>query len=169
MLRLIPFEEARHAHLVPEVTKLLHAAYAPLRAENLHYLASHQGEEKTLERLTEGQGWLIYYEQQLAGTVSLYEGAKKKIACNYYRRPGIWLFGQFAVRPQLQSKGLGSQVMDFLEGEAAGRGALELALDTSEHAHRLIAMYVRRGYEVVDATQWPDVNYRSVILAKKLA
>lgn len=44
-----------------------------------------------------------------------------------------------------------------------------LALDTSERALHLIALYQAKGYRFVEHITSPDVNYRSVILAKVLA
>ena len=116
----------------------------------------------------EGESWIFFFGDQLVGTVSLYEGLKKRMSADYYRNPGVYLFGQFAISPIHQGKGWGSKVMDFVEARAREIGGSELALDTSEHAARLISMYEKRGYEIVSATQWPTVNYRSLILSKKL-
>ena len=38
----------------------------------------------------------------------------------------------------------------------------------TETAGRLIATYLRRGFRIVGEADWPDVNYASVILSKKL-
>src|SRR4051812_15650724 len=138
MLEMVRFSQALHDQHVPPITRILHAAYAPLAAQGMHYLASHQPPSKTLERLLEGFAWLIFWNGKLAGTVSLYEGRTKKIRAPYYEGDGVWLFGQFAIEPALQRGGIGSRVMDFLESEAARLGAAELALDTSENAARLI-------------------------------
>lgn len=166
--RIVPFTTTEHEPLLTELTALLHRAYKPLAEKNLHYTASHQPAEKTLSRITEHKGWIFFLSGRLAGTVSLYEGARKKMTTAYYKRPGVFLFGQFAIDPLLQGRGLGARVMDFLEEEAKRLGAKELALDTSVHAADLIATYSRRGYKIVDEMQWPDVNYRSVIMSKVL-
>ncbi len=166
--RIELFSTAEHFALLPELTALLHRAYRPLAEKNLHYTASHQPAETTHQRITEDRGWIFFVGEELAGTVSLYEGVRKETTCDYYRRPGVYLFGQFAVDPALQGRGIGGRVMKFLENEARQIGARELALDTSEHAADLIATYARRGYVIVDHTQWPDVNYRSVIMSKRL-
>jgi hypothetical protein len=47
-------------------------------------------------------------------------------------------------------------------------GASHLALDTSEHATALIMYYETRGFRFVERVRYPDVNYRSVIMAKRL-
>jgi GNAT superfamily N-acetyltransferase len=163
---IIPFRRTEHAHLVPALTKLLHESYAPLLAAGMNYLASRQDEAKTLERLEEGEGYLFFSGSELAGTVTLYEGVKKRV--DYYQRPGVYLFGQFAIHPVFQGRGWGSRAMDFLEARAKELGARELALDTAETAEKLIRMYEARGYRTVSTHKWPEVIYRSLILSKIL-
>ncbi len=165
--RLELFDEAKHLHLVDPLTELLHAAYAPLAAQGLKYGAAYQLAAKTLERLKEGESYLVFDCEQLIGTVTL--SAENPVgSCEYYKRRGVYSFGQFAIHPSTQGKGLGSAVMDYLEKRAADVGATELALDTSEHAHDLIRMYKKRGYQIVAHTQWDTTNYRSVIMSKDL-
>ena len=167
-MEIVRYRPESHAALVPELTKLLHAAYAPLAAAGMNYLASRQPVEKTGERLQEGESYLFFFENQLVGTVTLTEGVKKRISAEYYQRPGLYVFNQFAIRPGFQGRGWGHRAMDFLEGRAKEKGASELALDTAETAAALIRMYQGRGYRIVSSTQWPDVVYRSVIMAKEL-
>ena len=78
-------------------------------------------------------------------------------------------FTQFAVRTNLQGRGLGTQVMNFIENRAAELGVEYLALDTSERAFDLIEMYKKRGYLEVAKHSWDFTNYKSVVLSKKLA
>jgi hypothetical protein len=56
----------------------------------------------------------------------------------------------------------------LVEGLAREKNVKMLALDTSEHAGQLIALYEAKGYSFVEHVQWPDVNYRSRIFAKAL-
>lgn len=167
-MEIVRYRPEAHAQLVPELTRLLHAAYAPLAAAGMNYLASRQPEEKTRERLLEGESYLFFFENQLVGTVTLTEGVKKRTSADYYLRPGVFLFNQFAIRPGFQGRGWGHRAMDFLEERAREKGASVLALDTAETAEALIRMYEGRGFRIVSSTQWPDVAYRSVILAKQL-
>jgi GNAT superfamily N-acetyltransferase len=104
----------------------------------------------------------------LIGTVTLYKEDLTS-PCEYYRKPGVFSFGQFGIMPSLQGRGLGSFLMDMLESRAKELGALELALDTSERADNLIRMYTKRGYCHVGYTKWDLVNYRSVIMSKTFA
>lgn len=158
--------ETHYAELDP-LTDLLHEAYAPLAAKGMRYLATHQPASKTLERLEEGESYLAFIDNHLIGTVTLYR-EKVSSSCEYYRKQGVFSFGQFAIKPQFQGKGFGSALMDMLELRATELGASELALDTSEHAENLIQMYMKRGYVQVAFTQWDVTNYRSVIMSKHL-
>src|SRR5262245_52497326 len=122
MLEIRPFSPA-YLPLVPELTSLLHEAYAPLAKAGMNYLASRQNEAKTLERLGEGESYLFFFEDQLVGTVTLTEGLRKRTSADYYRQAGVYLFNQFAIRPAFQGRGWGSRVMDFLEKRAKEKGA----------------------------------------------
>lgn len=59
-------------------------------------------------------------------------------------------------------------MLTLVEERASELGLGHLALDTSEQARDLIAYYERRGFRFVEHLRWPDVNYRSVVLAKPL-
>jgi ribosomal protein S18 acetylase RimI-like enzyme len=87
----------------------------------------------------------------------------------WYARPGVALCGQFAVAPELQRRGHGSKLMDFVERRAAAIGASELALDTSERADHLIRFYTNRGYRFVEYIQHEGETYRSAIFSKTLS
>ena len=167
-IRFENFDTALHGDLVDSLTTLLHEAYAPLAAQGMKYLATHQPSSKTRERLLEGESYLAFLGGDLAGTITLYR-EKMQSTCDYYRQAGIFSFGQFAIRHDLKGRGLGSKMMDLVEARAKKLGAKELALDTSEHASELIAMYEKRGYKHVAFTKWEVTNYRSVIMSKPLA
>lgn len=165
--KIIKFNKEAHLDLIEPLTDLLHEAYAPLALKGMRYLATHQSASKTLERLEEGESYLAFYDDELAGTVTL---RKERIesACEHYKKAGVYSFGQFAIKPKFQSFGFGSLMMNMIEERAKELGAIELALDTSEQADNLIAMYEKRGYRHVAYVQWDITNYRSVILSKNL-
>lgn len=162
---IFQFDPILHAAYVEPLTSMLHEAYAPLAARGLRYLATHQPPSKTLERLCEGESYLALLGDDLIGTVTLYR-EKFQSTCEYYRRPGVFSFGQFAIRSASQGCGYGAKLMGIVEERARELGASELALDTSEHAAELIATYQRRGYKIVSHTQWDVTNYRSVIMSR---
>ena len=98
------------------------------------------------------------------------EEDKSDFKTPWYDRADVCFFSQFAVDPLYQKSGLGSKVMNFLENEAKKRDFEEVALDTSEKATGLIKYYEKRGYRFIEHIQWDlnIVNYRSIILSKKL-
>lgn len=59
-------------------------------------------------------------------------------------------------------------LLSLVEQRARELNVRMLALDTSEHATHLIALYEAKGYAFVEHIQWRDVNYRSMIVAKPL-
>lgn len=151
VFRIVRFDVQIHLNLIETMTFLLHEAYAPLALRGMKYLATHQPAEATLKRLEDGEAYLGFLNKELIGTVTLYS-EKVTSACEYYKKTGVFSFGQFAVKLNHQGFGYGSLMMDFIENRAKELGALELALDTSEHADDLIRMYEKRGYRFVAHT-----------------
>ena len=149
------------------ITQLLHAAYAPLAEAGMRYVASHQDVAATRRRMSHGETFVAVRADAVVGTITLAE-AQATHCSPFYDRPDVASFGQFAVLPALQRQGIGSRLMDIVEARAREKGVAELALDTSEHAHALIAMYTKRGYRFIEYSRWDIVNYRSVILSKRL-
>ncbi|RYD28053.1 MAG: GNAT family N-acetyltransferase [Verrucomicrobiaceae bacterium] len=154
---------------IPQITRLLHEAYAPLAAMNLRFTANHQDDAVTLSRLTRGFSWVAELDGEIVATVTLYPPALEAGCCPWYSEPGVVSFGQFAVRPDLQRLGLGRRLIALLENEAASRGATELALDTAEPAHHLIRWYEKLGFRFIQFADWSSTNYRSVVMSKTLS
>ena len=149
------------------ITRLLHAAYAPLAAAGMRYVASHQDVATTRRRVAKGETFVAVRDEAVIGIITLAE-AHATHGSPFYDRPDVASFGQFAVLPAVQRQGIGSRLMDIVEARAREKGVVELALDTSEHAEALIAMYTKRGYRFIEYSKWDIVNYRSVILSKRL-
>jgi GNAT superfamily N-acetyltransferase len=149
------------------ITRLLHEAYAPLAAAGMRYVASHQDIATTRRRTAKGETFVAVRDDAVVAVITLAE-AEATHGSTFYDRPDVVSFGQFAVLPALQRQGIGSRLMDIVEDRARAKGVAELALDTSEHAEALIAMYTKRGYRFIEYSQWDGVNYRSVILSKRL-
>lgn len=152
---------------VSAITALLHAAYAPLAEAGFRYLASHQDDDVTLRRLGAGWPYVGELSGQLVATVTL-RASEPDSACEWYRRPEVFTFGQFAVLPALQRSGIGRRLIRMIEQDATIRGATELALDTSEGAVHLRDWYSRLGYRFIQHVSWHETNYRSVVLSKSL-
>jgi GNAT superfamily N-acetyltransferase len=152
---------------VSELTELLHRAYKPLLDMGLRFVATWQDDSITLDRITKGKCFLATLDGRVVATVTLYD-PQYTSGCPWYDRDDVAHFGQFAVEPTLQGRGIGNAMMDYVETLATKHSTAELALDTSELAHHLIDYYSRRGYRFIEHTQWPEVNYRSVIMSKTL-
>jgi len=150
-----------------EITELLHLAYNALAQQGLHYNASHQPTSQTQERLARGQSFVATCQNRLVGTISLYEGGPRSYH-QYYKREGLYYFGQFAVHPEFQGHGIAKKLYQTVEDLAKWQGGTEIALDTAEPARDLIDTYQRWGFKIVDTANWDSTNYASVIMAKPL-
>ncbi|MCX8997043.1 GNAT family N-acetyltransferase [Rhizobiaceae bacterium BDR2-2] len=152
---------------ITELTDLLHRAYARLAAMGLRYMATHQSETVTLERIDQGECYVAVAEGRLVGTI-VFKEAARTAGSPWLDRPEIASLGQFAVDPGLQAQGLGRRLLDFVEGRARQTGAREIALDTAEPATHLVQWYGRCGYRLIEHVRWSHTNYRSVIMSKPL-
>ena len=163
----ILIRDLRASDSVPEITELLHAAYAGLAAQGFRYVASHQDDDVTRRRLGRGFPLIVECADRMIGTVTLFP-PNPEAPVAWYRRPDVHYFGQFGLLPEFQGRGIGDRMLDEVEQRARVRGAAELALDTAEGATWLIAWYQRRGHRFIEYVQWPVTNYRSVVMSKGL-
>ncbi len=152
---------------IPEITALLHRAYGQLAAQGMRYLASHQNDKTTQERLAHGTSFLAIKDGAIVGTISVY-GPYPGSEALFYRQEDVYHFGQYAVDPTLQGSGLGKRLYQTVEDHCRANNIKTLALDTAETADHLIALYQRWGFSIVDRVKWDEVNYKSVIMAKEL-
>lgn len=152
-----------------ELTELLHRAYRELAEAGLRFTATHQTVETTARRVQEGECWVAELDGKLVGTIVwVRPDPEDRVA--YYRHPHVAHFGQFGVCPHHRGLGIGQALLQRVEQEAAHAGYTELALDTSENATHLIALYEKWGYAQVATHDWrPGVNYLSVVMSKPLA
>lgn len=153
---------------VDEITAMLHEAYEPLAAGGMRFVASHQDSAMTRRRLDQGDTIVAVDQGRIVGIVTLAR-ADATGGAPFYDAPGVASFGQFAVRPSHQRRGIGRTLLGLVEDRARELRVQCLALDTSEHAADLIAFYQSLGFHVVAFHRWSTVNYRSVIMAKDLA
>lgn len=153
---------------IAALTDMLHAAYRPLAEAGMRYVASYQDVATTQRRMANGETIVAETTCGLIGTVTWRLPGVRESTSVHYTRPDVASFGQFAVAPAYQGRGIGSRLLTFVEDCSRLAGVSELALDTSEHASALIEFYGARGYRFVEFVQWDVVNYRSVILSKSL-
>lgn len=152
---------------IAELTALLHRSYARLADMGLRFMATHQTEAVTLERINQGECYVAISEGQLVGTI-IFKPAERSSGSPWLDLAQVASLAQFAVSPDLQAQGLGGRLMDFVEQRALETGAQEIALDTAEPAKHLVEWYGRRGYRIIEHIQWGHTNYGSVIMSKSL-
>ncbi len=133
----------------------------------LNFIATFQSVEYTQKYFKKGECYVLVSGEKLLGAV-FYDTSMWDDVPDIYKLSDSVLIGKFAVEPELQNKGLGSKLMDFVEAHAKLNKKNRVVLDTSEKAFHLIDYYQKRGYKYIHHWQWPDVNYKSVILSKEL-
>jgi len=149
------------------LTALLHRAYRVLGDAGLNYTAVDQDVETTRSRMRGADSHVAVVDRRVVGTVLLHGDDPHRPACA--REPDMAYVSQFAVEPALQSRGIGSALLDHVERAARQRGFRSLALDTAEPAAHLVRFYSRRGYAVIGHVRFPGKTYRSVVMARSLA
>ncbi|MBL8990159.1 MAG: GNAT family N-acetyltransferase [Phycisphaerae bacterium] len=160
---------------IPELTELLHRAYAKQTAMGLHALASHQSPEVTRSRVSKGECFVAVaserapegVRERLVGTIMFQEPAWGK-GPRWFQRPDVCNFSQFAVEPSMQGSGIGLLLLEAVERRAAELGFRELALSTAEPDANLVRFYRNRGFRDVEHYDWGVTNYTSLIMSKAL-
>ena len=81
-------------------------------------------------------------------------------------QPDHLLLDNIAVRPDMQGRGLGRQLIAFAEAEARRLGHAELRLYTHETMTENIALYTRLGF--VETGRGREAGYYRVFMTKQL-
>ena len=162
------YRYVRPSDNIDAITEMLHEAYGALAKHGMRFVASHQDSETTRKRMSRGETIVAEDAGEIVGVVTL-KHANQTHGSAFYERPDVAGFGQFAVRPSHQGRGIGATLLNLVERLAIERGVQQLALDTAENATDLVAMYEAKGYSFVEYVKWSDTNYRSVVLAKDLS
>ncbi|MEO1535847.1 MAG: GNAT family N-acetyltransferase [Planctomycetota bacterium] len=157
---------------IPEITSLLHRAYARQRALGLDPLAGRQDDSTTLDRVLASEAYLALANHagvELIVGIILFNEHEKVSFPPSFLEPGTAHFAMFAVDPQLQGIGVGVMLLERCERRALETGADRLALSMAEPDTSLRRYYERRSYDFIEHWKWPYTNYRSVILARQIA
>lgn len=152
---------------IEELTDILHKSYKQLKDRGYYSLATHQTAEITKRRIAEGKCLVAVVDEKMIGTLT-YVPAVNASGHEWYNQKNVGICRQFGVIPEMQRTGIGTALLAEAEKLAMEEGTTELALDTVGEAGDLVDYYVRRGFRKVGEAQWKEVNYRSVILSKKL-
>jgi len=178
--------ELRPTDSYEEITSLLHRAYARQVAMGLQPLAGRQDVETTKKRCSSGRCFVAVMDgvgmdgaergriakgtsarERIVGIILFHEVEDAR-GPEWFARPDVDSFSQFAVDPDVQGKGIGQILLEMVERRAREAGAKELGLSMAEPDEQLMSFYLRRGYRFVQHWQWPYTNYRSAILSKTL-
>jgi GNAT superfamily N-acetyltransferase len=161
---------------IPEMTGLLHRAYAKQMAMGLKPLAGRQDDSVTKKRVFAGECYVAVehvplqagkVQQRIVGTILFHE-VEEAEGPPWFTTDGVASFSQFAVDPDLQGHGIGASLLEKVEARTVETGCNELACSMAEPDTDLLNWYIKRGYRFVEHWQWPYTNYRSAILSKKL-
>jgi ribosomal protein S18 acetylase RimI-like enzyme len=165
---MISVREWKETDDIEYITNLLHRAYAEHASQGLHFLASHQSVEVTRKRVRSGITLLALFNQTIVGTITIKIRSEASYG-DYMTSEKIASFSQLAIDPNYRGKGWGSILIKHAEKVAIEKGCSELALDTSQHATKLINFYSELGFEIKGKADWrPTVNYESWIMVKIL-
>jgi GNAT superfamily N-acetyltransferase len=160
---------------IPDITKLLHRAYAGQVAMGLRPLAGRQDDETTRRRCHSGECYLAViddpartpHSERIVGVILFHE-VEPDQGPPWFQNKFVDSFSQFAVDPDVQGKGIGLHLLNTAEDRAKSCGASELACSMAEPDSNLLNFYFKRGYRFIEHWQWPYTNYRSAILSKSL-
>jgi ribosomal protein S18 acetylase RimI-like enzyme len=143
---------------VPELRKLVNAAYRELLEMGLNYTGATQDEAVTRERMQGSVTLVAVLDGSMVATMTLEE----------HKNPPSLYLNQLAVAPKLRGIGLARLLFDWAECEARLRKLPCLKLDTATRAGHLVDLYTRYGFAVTERVQWSGKNYESYIMRKDL-
>lgn len=101
----------------PEITALLHRAYAVHAARGLRFYASYQDADVTRERAGEGECYLALVDGVIVATITALPAGRQS-ECSWYARSDTASMGQLAVDPAFQRRGIGTSLMNLAEERA---------------------------------------------------
>lgn len=155
---------------VPELTRLLHRAYAELGRAGLNFTAVDQDETTTLRRASGGETWVVVEADRIVATMTISWPAEAALGAltPEATRPGRAWLNQLAVDPSHRGEGLARRLRDEGYAWCLARGATSIGLDTARPARHLIDLYSTWGFRVVATVQWPGKTYGSVIMTRPL-
>lgn len=152
-----------------EITQLLHVGYAERVEEGLHYSATDQTVQKTIERVGDGVCLVALLNGKLVGTISyrlistIDNKDKKWFHDDLYLHPK-----QFAVHPEYKRMGIGKKIWQKLDEIAFENNVGSIITDTSEKAIWLGRWNESAGRLKVGYVSFPSTNYYSIIRRKPI-
>lgn len=150
----------------PWILELTHRAYASIRELGLDFPAASADLNMVENNINLNQCYVLLIDNVIISTVSIVKAESVRKVIDYpFDLPFIWWF---ATDPNYGRKGIGKRLLDQVE-EFVRRDlrASAVTLATSTLHPWLIAMYIRRGYELVYESKTVERG-GSVILKKNL-
>jgi len=102
------------------------------------------------------------------GAVLAFDGETPVGSGRFERRADCIYIGRLSVPPEYRGQGIGSAMMDALEGIGRADGFAEALLGVRTAIPRNIELYRRRGYEIVATYPHPRGTELIVDMVKKL-
>lgn len=159
---------------IPEITKLLHRAYAAQVAMGLAPLAGRQDDATTARRCNSGECYVATIKdatsargERIVGIILFHEEEPDQ-GPPWFQNAHVDSFSQFAVDTDMQGRGIGRVLLETVERRARECGSRELALSMADPDTGLKDFYTKRGYRFVEFWKWSYTNYTSAILSKTL-
>jgi GNAT superfamily N-acetyltransferase len=119
-----------------------------------------------LKQIRRSRCWVVVLDERLIG-LSIVHPPSLPGFCSLWRpRSGAQL-RELAIRPEYQSKGIGSRLL-----RASEEGAVEMKAwnlwGSSPVGARQLRLYQRSGYRIAEYVAWPGTGYQSAIFTKCL-
>jgi GNAT superfamily N-acetyltransferase len=152
---------------IGELTELLNTAYKRWEDKGFRYLASHQTADITRERIVQGKCFIMKENARMIATITYYPPLTKT-GHEIFLQTDVATYGQLAVLPAFQNKGVASGLISFTEELARQDNAKRMIIDTAENNTELVSYYLKKGYIIIGRTSWPTTNYTSVFMQKTL-
>lgn len=148
-----------------EITQLLHIGYAERVDEGLHYSATDQSVQKTIERVEDGVCLVALFNGKLVATESYKLVESKNLKRKkWFQDDSYYYLHSLTVHPDFKRKGIGLKIRNVIRDEAIKNNIPSLISDTSEDAKWLIKWYSRLGHKKVGYMSRTSTNYYSVIM-----
>lgn len=174
MYRLVPIIESRLPELLALSEKIWLPAFAPLfDREKLLSLYRGMYSMSVLTAWMARPGCTLYFVCRKGSDENALQTEEQPIGYLATELTGTTLkLDKIYVDPALQSKGIGSLVMDMTVGKALDGGASEITLRVNRRNDRAIAFYLRCGFEITGEEDFPAPDghvYDDYLMTKKLS
>jgi GNAT superfamily N-acetyltransferase len=153
---------------VRRFTEFSNICYSDRAARGIDYLPADQDGETTRRRIEGREVWVAELDRRIVASFCI-SAPGNAAGSWWYRQPGVADVNQLAVHPDSRNHGLFSLfslMMDAAEERAVELGVVALAGTVPTKRKKLLKVYQRRGYRIVDYKWKRHARYGSVIISK---